>query len=399
MAERVLSTLSARVLRELTTGTRPAGWVSLRRIRRLVGDDPGVAQLVVVELETLGHVTRQPGGQRVHVHIPPVQADPERFAAFVDTLLRETCDVEQLLDTDSPMSRVEGALATSPSVLEVTEWIAAHGPRALATLTMAWERRWDDLVVPAATALARLFLTANHPDRAFDAVHMGVDALHRQHRIRMSGMRALEAVVLSDLDRDADADQAATVALVYALEAADPETVAKVCSSRGRVRAHAGRLADSVEDYDLALAAIHQAGAGADEAVRRQADIARFLAALARLEAMVTSLGMQDGPGDHARMLNELCKALGYAAQADPSGTRLARTVRTVVEMISPQQAADVLVAVARQATAVGRIDVAREYLQQALARLAVADQPQQADEVGALLTTLNQRAKPGGAQ
>ncbi|TCO43744.1 hypothetical protein [Actinocrispum wychmicini] len=403
MAGRALSSMSTLVLRELTAGPRAVlGWTSLHRVEGLVGGDTEVARVVVAELEAAGHVTRQPGGgERLYVHVPPVEPNPDRFKTLVESLMREAVEVDHRVHADIDLATDEVGLVAFGRAMparrqDAEEWVGGQGLRALTMLTVAWERGWYDLVWPFSAALGGLFRVADHHDHAREAVRMGIDAVYRLHRTHLSSLRMLEARLLSDRDQHEDAERAATAALLCALQAADSDTVMTAYGARGQVREHAGRLADAANDFDRALTTARSHNA-AQRPPSEAVLAARFDAVLTRLERAATLLGAQADPVDHARLVDALTEALGYAQQADPTRTRLARAVGALQEMIPQREAADLVLLVGKHAEQTGRIAEAREYYRRAMARYDAADLPQQAEEVRTLLTSLTRPEDPPG--
>jgi tetratricopeptide (TPR) repeat protein len=388
----VLSTLSEQVLRELTIGSHAvARQTSVKRIQGLVGGDVERAHVVVAELEAAGHVTKVvEDEQRLRLHVPPLDANLGLFRTAVEVVADEAKEADRLL-------RAGGEL-------DVGAWIAAQGVRVQASLTAGWEHGWHDIVWLGAAALARLLRAAGHPEQAGDAVYIGMDALNRLYKEHLAALWELRAAILSDLHQHEEADRASTVALVHALETADDELVATAYSCRASVRNHAGRLGDAVDDYDQAVAATRRVGGERSEpAQRMQANAAltaRFDAALTQLEHAAGLHSARGGRVDHARMLSILSEVLGYAEQVDPAAIRLARAVRALQELIPSQEAADILMMVARHAERTGQLALARESYEQVIARYIAAGQPQQADVVRAQLSSLNEHDSPtGGAE
>lgn len=400
MAERGLSAMSRRVLAELTSGQRAvAEGTSLARIQRVLGCDETVAVVVVAELEAAGYIRDSGGGKRIPIRPTAKDADTSRFTQAIESVAADAVQADRLLREQQAKVQSTGrGPAASLSTVDGGDWVAAHGTRALAMLSIARERGWYELVCSFAGALGSLLRAARQSENARDAIAIGIDAENRLRQIRLADLWILQAGVLSDLGQHAEAERSATVAVVRALEAADDRLVTLAYSCRGEIRERVGRSGEAVEDYERAAAGSASGwprGDPSEPKVGPSLAQARFDAAMTRLETAAGQLASHRDPFARTEILSLLGDALGSVAHADPLWVRMARAVRALQEMLPSLDAAEVVMTVARHAVSIGRADLAREYYEQAISRYRAAHYPHQADTARALLAALDVRDSP----
>jgi hypothetical protein len=346
MAERGLSVMSQLVLAELTSGHRAVTeGTSLARIQRILECDETVAVVVVAELEAAGYIRDSGGGKRIPIRSTAVDADTDRFTRAIESVAAEAVQADRLLRAHQVQLQPTGQRpATSLSTVDGDEWVAAHGTRAQAMLSIAWERGWYALVCSFAGPLGSLLRAAGQPGNARDAITIGIDAENRLRQMRLADLWILQAGVLSDLGQHTEAERSATVALVRALEAADDRLVTAAYICRGEIRERVGRSAEAVDDYERAAAGRASSwpmGDSSEPHVSPPPAQARFDAAMTRLETAAGQLASHRDPFARTEILSLLGDALRVAAHADPLWIRMARAVRALQEMLPSLDAAE----------------------------------------------------------